>query len=253
MVEMAARASATRDVRHRLIRLIARVPVSVHAKLLAAFLAIAVLLIAVGAAGLAVLSRAQDRAESLVKLQRKTAAYRQLQNDTTAELYIVASALLVPDEPTLEAALRQLSQFGYDFDHLQFVAGDEADLLGQVQESYQQFTAVVTQTVGLMREGNIAAARELQVTQAGPLADRLQRLTDQLVNRAEAEMVDSVEASQAAYGLSRLFVAGIGVASIVLALTLGYAISWSLIGPVKQMAARLSEIAAGDFTRRVDR
>ena len=39
--------------------------------------------------------------------------------------------------------------------------------------------------------------------------------------------------------------------SIVLALVLGYAISWSLIGPVKEIEARLSEVAAGDFTRRV--
>ena len=42
------------------------------------------------------------------------------------------------------------------------------------------------------------------------------------------------------------------VGSIALALVLGYAISWSLIGPVQQMDARFAEIAAGDFSRRVD-
>jgi hypothetical protein len=55
-------------------------------------------------------------------LQRKVAAYRQLQNAVTAELYGVSSALVSRDEPTLEATLRQLNQFGYDFDHLQSVA-----------------------------------------------------------------------------------------------------------------------------------
>ena len=39
--------------------------------------------------------------------------------------------------------------------------------------------------------------------------------------------------------------------SIALALGLGYVISWSLIGPVKAIEARLDQIAAGDFTRRV--
>ena len=38
----------------------------------------------------------------------------------------------------------------------------------------------------------------------------------------------------------------------MLALVLGYAISWSLIGPVREIDARLRQIAAGDFTQRVD-
>jgi signal transduction histidine kinase len=152
----------------------------------------------------------------------------------------------------MAATTRQLSQFGYDFDHLQFVANDEADLLRQVQGTYDAFHEVVTEAIGLTRDGNVAAARELQVSQAGPLADRLQRLTDQLVNKAEADMVTSVEASRAAYETSVLVVAGFGAASVALALALGYAISWSLIGPVRQMEARLDELAAGDFSHQVD-
>ena len=107
-----------------LVGLVARLPVTVHAKLLTAFLAIVLLLIAVGAVGLQTLSAVNRRAEDLVQLQRKIAAYRQLQHDTTGQLYSVASALLVPDDRTLDATLRQLNQFGYDLDRLQFVARD---------------------------------------------------------------------------------------------------------------------------------
>ncbi len=233
-------------------RLVARVPASVHAKLLAAFLAIVVLLIAVGAAGLQVLSGVNRRTEELGKLQRKIAAYRQLQHDTTAQLYSVASALLVPDERTLEATLRQLNQFGYDLDRLQFVAKDEVELLGRVREDYDRFIQVVTRVVELIRGGKVAEGRELQTAQAGPLADRLERLTNQLVNKAEADMVASIEASQEAYATSRWVVIGFAVGSIALALVLGYAISWSLIGPVKQMDARLKQIASGDFSQQVE-
>ena len=155
-------------MRNRLVRLIARVPASVHTKLLAAFLTMVVLLIAVGAMGVTLLSAAHDRAEELVKLQRKIAAYRQLQNDSTAQLYSVASALLVPDEPTMAATMRHLSQFGYDFDHLQFVASDEAELLIRVEETYDAFRQVVTEAVSLTGEGNVAAARELQVSRPDP-------------------------------------------------------------------------------------
>ena len=86
-----------------LIRLVARLPVSVYTKLLAAFLAIVVLLIMVGAVGLGVLSKVNRHAEELVTLHRKIAAYRQLQHDTTGQLYSVASALLASNERTLEA------------------------------------------------------------------------------------------------------------------------------------------------------
>jgi signal transduction histidine kinase len=235
-----------------LIRLVARAPATVHTKLLAAFLAIVVLLITVGAIGLLVLSGANRRADDMVWLQRKMAAYRQLQHDTTAQLYTVASALLVPDERTLEATLRQLNQFGYDLDRLQFVAKDEVELFGRVRDDYDQFIRVVTKVVELIRNGKVAEGRELQLTQASPLADRLERLTNELVNKAEADMVASIEASAAAYTNSRWTVIGFALGSIALALALGYAISWSVIGPVEQMDTRLSEIATGDFSQHVD-
>ena len=55
-----------------------------------------------------------------------------------------------------------------------------------------------------------------------------------------------------AYATSRWVVIGFVVGSIGLALVLGYAISWSLIRPVKQMDARLNQIASGDFSQRVE-
>jgi len=227
------------------------VPATVHAKLLAAFLIIVLLLITVGAVGLQVLSGVNSRAQDLVKLQRKIAAYRQLQHDTTSQLYSVSSALVVPEERTLDATLRQLNQFGYDLDRLQFVAKDEVELLARVRDDYEKFIGVVTRAVELIRGGKVTEGRELQLTQAGPLADRLERVTNELVNRAEANMVASIEGGEDAYRMSRWIVIGFAAASISLALVLGYVISWSLIDPVQRMDVRLREIAAGDFSRHV--
>jgi signal transduction histidine kinase len=232
-------------------RLVARIPATVHAKLMVAFLIIVGLLLVVGGVALRALSEVNERAEDLVQLQRKIAAYRQLQHDTTAQLYSVASALLVSDERSLDMILRQLNQFGYDLDRLQFVTRDEVELFGRVRAEYDEFIQVVTRAVRLIRAGRPAEGRELQQTQARPLADRLERLTNQLVNRAESDMVTSVDASHQAYVHARTIVIGFAVNSIGLALVLGFAISWSLIGPVKEMDARLRQIAAGDFSQRL--
>ena len=239
-------------MRRWVIGLVARIPARVHAKLLTGFLVIVALLIVVGAAGLEVLTEVNRRAEDLVKLQRKIAAYRQLQHDTTSQLYSVASALNVPEDRTLEATLRQLNQFGYDLDRLQFIAKDEVELLGQVREDYEKFIGVVTRVIELIRKGKVAEGRDLQLKEAGPLADRLERVTNQLVNKAEADMVASIEAGESAYVRSRWIVVGFAIGSIGLALVLGYAISWSVIDPVARMDARLREIAAGDFSRHVE-
>ena len=233
-------------------RWVARIPATVHAKLLVAFLAIVLLLIIVGGVGLAALSGANRRSDDLVKLARKITVYRQLQRDTTAQLHSIASALLVPEERTLQATLRQLSEFNYDVDRLHFVASDDLELLGRARQDYERFLKVVAEVVELIRHGKVAEGRELQLTQAGPLADRMERMMNELVNRAESDIVEGVEASEQAYWVSRWTIIGFAIGSIGLAVLLGYAISLSLIEPVKRMDARLNEIAAGDFSRRVE-
>jgi signal transduction histidine kinase len=234
-----------------LVGLVSRAPARVRTKLLVAFLAIVALLIVVGAVGLNALSDVNQRTEELIKLQRKIAAYRQLQNDTTNQLYGITSALLFSDDRMLSDALRQLNQFGFDLDRLQFVARDEAKVIGQMRQDYLKFIEVVTSVVDLVRQGQVDQAREIELKQAGPLADRLERLTNQLVNLAETDMVAGIDASQRAYATAQAIVIGFAVASILLALALGYVFSSSIIGPVSEIAARLRQIAAGDFAQRV--
>ncbi len=233
-------------------RLVARVPARVHFKLLGAFLVIVGLLVAVGAVGLEALSAVNRRAEDLVELHRKTAAYRQLQHDTTWQLYSVTTALLAPNERMLESALRQLDQFRYDLDRVRFVSRDEAELFDKIREEHERLIQVVTRVVELIRAGQEAEALKLRLKQAGPLADRLERLTNEMVNRAEADMVEKIDASHEAYLTSRWLVVGFAVASIGIAILLGYGISWSLIGPVKQMDERFRQIASGDFSQRIE-
>src|SRR3954469_6984296 len=234
-----------------LVGFVSRIPARVQSKLLTAFLAIEILLILMGAVGLQVLSGVNQRTDELIRLQRKIEAYRQVQHDTTNQLYSVASVLLSSDDVTLASTLRQLNQLGYNVDRLQFVAKDEINLLDRFRQDYDQFTSIVRQVVELIRAGRSPEAREMQSTQAAPLADRLERLTNQLVNKAEADMVVGIEASNQAYDTSRWIVVSFALGSIMLAVILGYAISGSLIGPVTEVEAKLGQIAEGDFSQRV--
>jgi signal transduction histidine kinase len=244
-------ASALIELRATVVAFVARIPARVETKLLVAFLAMVALLVALGAVGLSVLGAAHQRTNDLIGLQRKIAVYRQVQQDTTTQLYEVSSAMLLSDDRALAAALRKLNQFDYDLERLQFVTAEDVALSGQVRQTYDGFVAIVSQVAEHYRAGRIAEARQIQLRQAGPLADRLERLTNQLVNRAEAEMLTSITTGRQSYAASQTVVVAFVCGSVILALVLGYVISWSLIEPVTEIAARLRRIAEGDFSQRV--
>jgi len=228
---------------------VARFPVRVQTKLLLAFLIIAATLVVLGVVGLSILNGMNQRNLELIALQRKIAAYSNVQHDTTRQLYWVTSALLSGEQRGLDHVLRQLNQFGYQLDRLQLVEEDEAELMGEVREDYERFIELVSGAVALAQSSQADAARELQSKDAKRLADRLERRTNQLVNVATANMLDRIATSKQAYEGSRTAVIGISVGSVVLALLLGYISSSSILLPLLQIKTRLREIANGNFNR----
>ena len=82
------------------------------------------------------------------------------------------------------------------------------------------------------------------------MADRLERLTNELVNKAEAEMVRRSSAATCVHDLPMGGHWGCGGQRWP-GLILGYALSWSLTGPVTRMDAQFQQIAQGDFSQRV--
>ncbi|MHB8880134.1 MAG: sensor histidine kinase [Thermodesulfovibrionales bacterium] len=233
-------------------RLVAKAPFTVHTKLIGAFFVIVALLIIFGIVVLQVLGGVNRRSEDVAKLRRKVAAYRQLQHNTTTQLYSITSALLSPEDRMLESALRQLHEFRYDLERLQFVTKDEEELYAKIGKEHEQLVKVITEIVELTRKREFAKARELRMSRTTPLADSLERLTNEMVNRAEAAMETKIDESNQAYVTSRWVVIGFAVGSIGLAVLLGYAVSSSLMGPVMLMDERLREIASGDFSRSVE-
>ena len=169
-------------------RLVAWAPFTVHTKLIGAFFAIVALLIIFGIVVLQVFSGISRRSEELSQLRRKVAAFRQLQHDTTAQIYGITSALLSPEDSMLESALRQLNEFRYDLDRLQYVTRDEAELFKRIRNEHEQLIQMITAVVELTRQREFKKANELRLTKTVPLADTLERLTNEMVNRAEADM-----------------------------------------------------------------
>ena len=226
---------------------VARIRTSIHTKLLVAFLGIAALLVALGAIGLSTLQSANQRATDLVQLERRIAAYRQLQHNTTGQLYATASAFLATERREFDAAMRQLQRFAYDFDRAEFVARDDVELLRGIESDYSELIDTGNRIIELVRKGRFEEARELHRERSVPLARRLERQTYSLVSKGETDMVERAELSREAYKISQIAVVAAAVGSLLLALGLGFTISSSIIEPLREIRARLQRIAQGDF------
>jgi signal transduction histidine kinase len=256
------RARIPRD--HLAARLVAAVAAPIRTKLLVAFATIVVLLITLGALGLQVLAEWNTRLETLARLQQKTTAYQALQNDNVQLRQLVADKgggdiqiygggpVPVQSNESAEVTLDHLRD-SYDASRLGFVPTDEEQrVLDELEQDYAELAGLIRQGIDLDRAGQTAEGDRLVTTQALPILDRLEASTDRLANEAEAGVVELVRANRASFLNSRRAFVATAAAAVVLALILGFALSSSLIGPVRRMDARLAEIASGDFSGHVE-
>lgn len=227
-------------------------PAAIGTKLAVSLGLLVLLLLVVGVVGLLALQDANARADHLVELQRKTAAYRDLRQAASEELSAVASVLAAPSAAELERVVRQVNLGNFDVERLEFVAADERELVRQVRADHTSFSGALNAVLELAQAGRLDDARARYGAEAIPLADRLDRRTNQLVHQAEADAFDAVEASRAASDRSRAAVIGVAIGSVLLAVALGTALALSVVRPLLAIDDRLASISRGDFGRHLE-
>jgi signal transduction histidine kinase len=194
-----------------------------------------------------VLSQANARAERLVDLQDRVAAFSDLRIGITTQLYALTTALSTPEQRVIDAARRQIAATTYSMDRVRFVATEEPELVERVATTQADFATATTRTLDLLTAGLRPDAQLAQTNDVIPLAERLERLTDELINRAGADVAEGVGDTRDAYARSQAIVVGFAGASLVLAVLLGLAVALSIIGPLRAIGARVERIAEGDF------
>jgi signal transduction histidine kinase len=253
-----------------LVRGVARVPATVNRKLLVAFVGIVVLLVTVGVLGLRVLGDANDRVDTLGKLQQRTAAYQNLQTDAAQlQLQVAERAggqgqgVVFPGgntspgaisavDGTIESTLSTIGQASGNAHHAFVPPAEETKILSQIQQAYGKFSDVIAQILVFDKAGDASKAQLLQSSKVEPLAQDLVALTQQLVTTTTMDTNDLIASNTSAYAESQHLFIGVAAGSVVVALLLGFVLSRSLIGPIRKMDTRLAAIASGDFSGHVD-
>jgi signal transduction histidine kinase len=252
-----------------LVRGVGHLPATVHTKLVVAFVGTAALVVAVGLLGLRVLGQANDRADRLAALQERALAYGKLENSTRNVRLLLAenpgSAFLALTTGIIQPG-REPSDIAIDYaaaNALRRVAPDtsagslgfvppEEDLLAlrDIRRKSSRLSIAIERVISAERGGSDERERELR-NRAHLLAIDLYQAASDLASRTTAGADALIAENASTYAHSRNLFIGAAAGAILLALLLGFVLSWSLIAPIRRIDSRLAAIASGDFSGHV--
>ena len=252
-----------------LVRAIGRIPAGVHAKLLVAFAGIALLVVVLGALGLRLLGQSNERVETLGGLEQRAFAYGKLQSDVRyvrtlwaqnvgGDYYTVFPDLNKEDfsadgpviDRLIKSAVAQIPASTFP-DNLGFRPPPEDEIfLKRIRATGGKLSGVMREIVEIdavapKRATSLSSRAELLTIDLDQHATELANTTRKRANALIAE-------NASAYTSSRNLLIGAAAGTIVLALLLGFVLSWSLIGPIQRIDSRLAAIASGNFSGHVD-
>jgi signal transduction histidine kinase len=267
------RRAALGPLKEGLAGLVARAPAKVRTKLLIAFFAIAAVLIIVVVLGLRVLGQANSRVEHLDTLQLRAAAYQGLAASAAAlqqslnvrdagnsavtnytgdkalpasgELWLLVDLQVADVASQVEVAANEFT--------FQFIPppADERSLR-RIRADYRTVAQILTHVEQLDQSTRGHKGARALVHKARVAGDDIYNQAFTLSGAAAAQATTVVAENGRAYRSSRNLFIGVGAASVLLALALGLLLAGSLINPIQRMEARLAEVAAGDFSRKLE-
>jgi len=236
-----------------LVRRVARLRASVHAKLLGAFLLIALLLIALGALSLQAIASVARHSRLLDQARERVDASRQIEHALGLQMTFTRNALLLRDDATIESMFRENNRFRDTFDRLEAAAPPaQRETIQQIRITQDKVMSTVARIAALIREDKADEAMAIHLNDGYPLYREIATLVTQAVRNEEAGMGRLREGVEATYRRALLLTGGFAAASIVLALGLGFVISWSFILPVREAEGFLGRVAKGDFSATID-
>ncbi|MFL5980258.1 MAG: sensor histidine kinase [Gaiellaceae bacterium] len=269
--DAAAGASKRRPLKpadNPLVRAVGWVPAGVRVKLLVAFVGTALLVVVLGVLGLRLLGQSNERLETLGTLQVRAFAYGKLRSDAQHVRLLLAQNVggdfykNFPDlnkhevgagglaiDRAIASAVAQIPASTFP-DNLGFRPPREDErYLSRIRATGGQLTNVVREIVeaGGTDRGRVPSLR----TKAELLAIDLNQHATELANAMTAKTDAVIAQNASTYENSRDLFIGVAAGAIVLALLLGFVLSWSVTGPIQRIDSRLAAIASGDFSGHV--
>jgi signal transduction histidine kinase len=251
--ETIARFLLTRTPLGVLVRHVARLRASVHAKLLGAFLLTALLLVAMTAMSLEAITSVSRHSRLLDQARERVDASRQIEQAVGVQMNVIRNAVVLRDEATLVGILHDAERFADTLARLEEAASPvERETIAKIRAAERQLIKTVEEIRSLIRADKADEAMTVHLNESQPRYREIATLVTRVVRSEEAGMDRLRRNVEASNRRAVLLMATFAAAAIFLALVLGFVISWSFIIPVREAGKFLGQVARGNFGGTID-
>jgi signal transduction histidine kinase len=251
--ETIARFLLTRTPLGALVRRVARLRASVHAKLLGAFLLIALLLVAMTITSLEAIISVSRHSRLLDQARERVDTSRRIEQEVGVQMNVIRNAVVLRDEATFVGILHDEQRFADSLARLSEAASpSERETIEKIRAAEGRLLKTVEDIRSLVRANKADEAMSLHLNESQPQYREIATLVTRVVRSEETGMVRLRQNVEASYRRALLFMGGFAAATIVLALVLGFVISWSFILPVHEAGTFLGQVARGNFNATID-
>ncbi len=232
---------------------IARIRATIHAKLLAGFLIIAVLLMGMGITSIVVIRQMNERAHEQITLSGQSDLARQAIYLITSQSHYRAMALTTYDDTWNDKIAIAKATFNVDLDNIAAVGGP--GVLESVQKMRAidvRYAAAGAEVLSLYQGGEYERALALHLSAEHTISHELEDELNLLIAAIGQRVTESAAGLASLHRFLFVAVVTFSSLSVLVALGLGAALSWSIIRPVRKIDLALARIAGGDFGEHVD-
>src|SRR5918996_2274375 len=188
--ERVAHRLLTRSPLGLLVRWVAGIRASVHAKLLGAFLLVVLLFIAMGALSLQTIARMSRQSQLLHQAHVRVDSSRQIEHALAMQMNFIAMALLLKNEDAIANFLRENNRFNNILARLEEAAQpEEGQMIRRIRTAQDEMLTTVADIANLIRDGKVDEAMTLQLERGYPQYEQIERLVNQVVKTEEGKMV----------------------------------------------------------------
>jgi signal transduction histidine kinase len=242
----------TRTPLGRLVGWVARVPASVHTKLLAAFLVITALFIAMAGVSLDTIARTAQQSRKMHEAHERVEWSQQIDHALARQMHFTALALVLQDEASVARILRENNRFNGTLARREVVGTEEErDLIQQIRGRQDGVMNAVADIANAIRDGKLDEARTSLLDRQERAYQDIEALVGRLVEVENRHMLELKQAVETSNFRSIVLTACFAALAIVLALVCGFVISWSCLLPLRKAQEFLEAVSAGDFTTKI--
>jgi CHASE3 domain sensor protein len=232
---------------------IARIRATIHANLLAGFLIIAAVLLAMGVTSILVIRQMNQRAHDQIELAQQSDLARQAIYLITSQSHYRAMALITFDNSWNDKIAIAKATFTADLDGIAKVGGPGVlESVQRMRAIDERYATAGDEVLSLYQAGEFERALDLHLSAEHEISHEIEDELNLLITDIEQRVHVSAASLASLHRFLLFAVAAFSGASLLIALGLGAALSWSIIRPVRKVDLALARIAGGDFGEHVE-